>query len=152
MLLTDHINQLNVVSSLIGPIASPTSLILMDASSDFSLVTSAEIIMLVTLKLIARSSEPESACTTVRSLDTIATLLSLFPHCDIMCGSRNDQSVSYLLDRLDLNIRFFLSVVATPSTRVSVGSNETTISVVEEHGCPDKGPAPSFGYTRISLG
>ncbi|KAF8519505.1 hypothetical protein BU17DRAFT_89950 [Hysterangium stoloniferum] len=111
---------LNVVSSFIGPVVS---LILTHTNLDWYLLASGEGIIELTLKLITASSEPESACTTLRSLDAIATLVSLLPHCDKMRSSSNGYSISYTLKGLDLIARSFLCVVATPSTRVSAGSN-----------------------------
>ncbi|KAF8509294.1 hypothetical protein BU17DRAFT_99068 [Hysterangium stoloniferum] len=74
-LLTDHINQLNVVSSLIGPIVR---LILTHTSPNWDLIVCGERIITLTLELIAGSSEHESAYTTVRRIDTIPMLVLFF--------------------------------------------------------------------------
>ncbi|KAF8513499.1 hypothetical protein BU17DRAFT_95374 [Hysterangium stoloniferum] len=143
-LLTDHINELKVLSSLIGPIVR---LILTHTNPDWVILVSGEKIIDLTLKLIAGSSEPESACTTVRSVSTIAILVSLLPHCDIMRGTTTDKYFNYRVENLDFTARSFLCVVATPSTCVSVRSNQTPLSVLKAHGCLDKGLTPSIGHT-----
>ncbi|KAF8519226.1 hypothetical protein BU17DRAFT_90178 [Hysterangium stoloniferum] len=107
--------MLKVVSSLIEPIVR---LILTHTIPSWDLLASGAQIIKLTLNLIAGCSEHESACNTVHSLDTIDTLVSLLPHCDIIRGSRNAQSVRYPLEGLDSTARYFFSVVATPSTRV----------------------------------
>ncbi|KAF8527135.1 hypothetical protein BU17DRAFT_61770 [Hysterangium stoloniferum] len=129
---THHIKQLNVVYSLIEPFLR---LILTHPSPNLNLLWSGDILIEVTLNLIAGSSDIESACSTVRNLDIIAILPRLIPHCDTMRGSLNDKDLVSRLEALTLAAQSFLCVIATPFTGVSV---------LEDHGWPANSLAPSI--------
>ncbi|KAF8507414.1 hypothetical protein BU17DRAFT_100514 [Hysterangium stoloniferum] len=129
----DYINQFNVSYSLIEPLLS---LILTHKRPNSWLLCSGKDLIDMTLKLIAGSSDIESACTTVRNLDIIATVDRLLPHCDTIRGSINDQSTLIPLGKLRLMGHSLLSVIATPFTGVSVTSNSNCTSVLEDHGWP----------------
>jgi len=141
MLLIDHIHQLNAISSLIEPFLR---LILKTTSPHWALLASGKGIIATTLKLIAGSSDLEYACTMVRSLNTVAVLVSLISHCDVMRRSINDQATMSNFEDLVPIAHSFLCVVATPFTGLSVASNLNTLSVVKKHGWPGEGLAPSI--------
>jgi hypothetical protein len=163
-LRTDHINQLDVVFSLIGPILRyvysvlpssivshppmkpPTSLILTQTNPNKGLLASGAIIIMITLRLIAGSSDPESACTTVRSLDTLAILVCLLPHCETMRGPINDTSLLNRPQSLVFLAHSFLCVVATPFIGVSVASNSNVASVLKTYGWTEEVSAPSIQH------
>jgi len=148
MLLTDHMNQLNVVSSLIEPFLR---LILKTTSPDWRLFAPGKGIIAITLKLIPGSSDLESACTTARSLSTIAVLISLLSYCDVMRRSINNPATMRDFEALVHTTHYLLCVVATPFTGLTVVSNSNSLSALKKHGWPGAGLAPSISCNFISL-
>jgi hypothetical protein len=146
-LLNDYIDHFDVISSLIVPITRyvhdvllsaviltlycPSSLILAQTTPVWQQLYSAVNIIEAAQRLIAGSSDTESACTTVRAgMDTIPTFIQALSYCHAKLGLGNDHRLVEALESLYLTIHDFLCVVATPFTGVSMLPNSHVLSVL----------------------
>ena len=83
--------------------------------------------------MIAGSSAIESACTVVRTMDTIAILNRVLTDCDFTnCVTNRDLKVR--IEGFVLVARSLLCVVATPFIGVSIVSHSSGLSVLSDYG------------------